>query len=188
MIHTDERLLEQAAAWREAGRKVALATVVSTWGSSPRPAGSMLIVDEAGEMQGSVSGGCIEGAVIREAHGQHGGRAAQAARVRRLERAGLGCGPRLRRPGPGLGRGGGVNLELLAALNEARAAKRRVCLVRYLDDGGEALVVDGRTVRGEVPADVAAAVDDGAAARPVDEQPRPAAAARSCRCSTRPCG
>jgi xanthine/CO dehydrogenase XdhC/CoxF family maturation factor len=67
MIHTDERLLEQAAGWREAGRKVAVATVVSTWGSSPRPAGSMLIVDEAGQMQGSVSGGCIEGAVIREA-------------------------------------------------------------------------------------------------------------------------
>jgi xanthine/CO dehydrogenase XdhC/CoxF family maturation factor len=67
MIHSDERLLEQAQAWRDAGRKVALATVVSTWGSSPRPAGSMLIVDEQGEMQGSVSGGCIEGAVIREA-------------------------------------------------------------------------------------------------------------------------
>lgn len=66
-VHTDERLLEQLAAWREAGRKVAVATVVSTWGSSPRPAGSMLIVDEQGEMQGSVSGGCIEGAVIREA-------------------------------------------------------------------------------------------------------------------------
>ena len=67
MIYTDERLLEQLAAWREAGRKAAVATVVSTWGSSPRPAGSMLIVDKAGEMQGSVSGGCIEGAVIREA-------------------------------------------------------------------------------------------------------------------------
>ena len=65
--HTDERLLEQAEAWRAAGRKVAVATVVSTWGSSPRPAGSMLIVDEAWKMQGSVSGGCIEGAVIREA-------------------------------------------------------------------------------------------------------------------------
>lgn len=67
MIPTDERLLEQAAAWHAAGRKVAIATVVSTWGSSPRPAGSMLIVDDRGEMQGSVSGGCIEGAVIREA-------------------------------------------------------------------------------------------------------------------------
>ena len=67
MIHTDERLLEQAVAWHEAGRKVAVATVVSTWGSSPRPAGSMLVVDEGGQMQGSVSGGCIEGAVIREA-------------------------------------------------------------------------------------------------------------------------
>ncbi len=67
MVHTDERLLEQLAAWREAGRKAAVATVVSTWGSSPRPAGSMLIVDEAGLMQGSVSGGCIEGAVVTEA-------------------------------------------------------------------------------------------------------------------------
>jgi xanthine/CO dehydrogenase XdhC/CoxF family maturation factor len=67
MIPTDDRLLEEALAWRQAGRKVALATVVSTWGSSPRPAGSVLIVDEAGAMQGSVSGGCIEGAVIREA-------------------------------------------------------------------------------------------------------------------------
>ena len=67
MIHTDERLLEQAAGWREAGRKVAVATVVSTWGSSPRPAGSHLAVDEAGAMIGSVSGGCIEGAVVLEA-------------------------------------------------------------------------------------------------------------------------
>ena len=67
MILTDERLLDEAQAWHAAGRKVAVATVVSTWGSSPRPAGSVLIVDEAGRMQGSVSGGCIEGAVIREA-------------------------------------------------------------------------------------------------------------------------
>lgn len=67
MIPTDERLLEEAQAWYQAGRKVAIATVVSTWGSSPRPAGSVLIVDENGAMQGSVSGGCIEGAVIREA-------------------------------------------------------------------------------------------------------------------------
>jgi len=62
-------ILEQAAAWRGAGRKVALATVVTTWGSSPRPVGSKLAVDEAGKMIGSVSGGCIEGAVVDEAMG-----------------------------------------------------------------------------------------------------------------------
>lgn len=60
-------VLEQAAAWRGAGRRVALATVVQTWGSSPRPAGSQLAVDEQGKMTGSVSGGCIEAAVVGEA-------------------------------------------------------------------------------------------------------------------------
>jgi xanthine/CO dehydrogenase XdhC/CoxF family maturation factor len=63
----DENLLELARDWKQAGRKVALATVVTTWGSSPRPAGSQLVVDETGAMMGSVSGGCIEGAVVREA-------------------------------------------------------------------------------------------------------------------------
>jgi xanthine/CO dehydrogenase XdhC/CoxF family maturation factor len=62
-------ILEAAAAWRGAGRKVALATVVTTWGSSPRPVGSKLAVDEDGKMIGSVSGGCIEGAVVEEALG-----------------------------------------------------------------------------------------------------------------------
>lgn len=60
-------VLEQAGEWLDAGRKVALATVVSTWGSSPRPVGSQLAVDEQGRMVGSVSGGCIEGAVVHEA-------------------------------------------------------------------------------------------------------------------------
>lgn len=60
-------VLAQASAWAAEGRPVALATVVSTWGSSPRPAGSQLVIDGEGRMQGSVSGGCIEGAVVREA-------------------------------------------------------------------------------------------------------------------------
>jgi xanthine/CO dehydrogenase XdhC/CoxF family maturation factor len=62
-----EDVLEQAAAWRAAGRKVAIATVVETWGSSPRPPGSQLAICEDGAFVGSVSGGCIEGAVITEA-------------------------------------------------------------------------------------------------------------------------
>ena len=53
--------------WRGAGRKVALATVVTTWGSSPRPVGSQMAVGPDGAMIGSVSGGCIEGAVVEEA-------------------------------------------------------------------------------------------------------------------------
>ena len=60
-------VLDEAARWLDQGRSVALATVVQTWGSSPRPLGSQLAVDDKGNMIGSVSGGCIEGAVVHEA-------------------------------------------------------------------------------------------------------------------------
>jgi xanthine/CO dehydrogenase XdhC/CoxF family maturation factor len=62
-----ETILEQAAEWIAGGKAVALATVVNTWGSAPRPAGSQLAVDSDGRFIGSVSGGCIEGAVVLEA-------------------------------------------------------------------------------------------------------------------------
>lgn len=62
-----EQVLEQAAAWKAAGKGVALATVVDTWGSSPRPVGSQLVIGDDGDFVGSVSGGCIEGAVVMEA-------------------------------------------------------------------------------------------------------------------------
>jgi xanthine/CO dehydrogenase XdhC/CoxF family maturation factor len=66
-LSQDDDVLGEAAGWRKDGRNVALATVVSTWGSSPRPVGSHLAVDENGKFVGSVSGGCIEGAVVTEA-------------------------------------------------------------------------------------------------------------------------
>ncbi len=64
---THDDPLAVAAAWRAEGREVALATVVGTWGSSPRPVGSQLVIAGDGAFHGSVSGGCIEGAVIGEA-------------------------------------------------------------------------------------------------------------------------
>ncbi len=63
---TDD-LLALAALWRDRGVGVALATVTATWGSSPRPAGSQMLIANDGSLSGSVSGGCVEGAVIREA-------------------------------------------------------------------------------------------------------------------------
>lgn len=60
-------VLAEAVRWRLAGRGVALATVVSTWGSSPRPVGSQLAVSDQGRFVGSVSGGCIESAVVDSA-------------------------------------------------------------------------------------------------------------------------
>ncbi len=59
--------LKAAAAWTAEGRKVALGTVIKTWGSAPRPAGSQIAVRDDGAFAGSVSGGCVEGAVIEEA-------------------------------------------------------------------------------------------------------------------------
>jgi len=67
MLARDEDILKAAEDWRREGRDVALATVVETWGSAPRPVGSNLVIDKDGNFLGSVSGGCVEGAVVTEA-------------------------------------------------------------------------------------------------------------------------
>ena len=67
LLARDDEILKAAEEWRKAGRGVALATVIETWGSAPRPVGANLVIDGEGNFLGSVSGGCVEGAVVAEA-------------------------------------------------------------------------------------------------------------------------
>ena len=65
----DEKILEEAKDWLAAKQSVVLATVIQTWGSSPRPIGSRMIINDKGDFSGSVSGGCVETAVVKECMG-----------------------------------------------------------------------------------------------------------------------
>ena len=66
MTKSSDTILESANSWIENHQKVALATVIETWGSSPCQIGSKMIINEKGEFLGSVSGGCVEANVINE--------------------------------------------------------------------------------------------------------------------------
>jgi xanthine/CO dehydrogenase XdhC/CoxF family maturation factor len=100
MFASDDEILRKAQEWKEAGQAVAIATVVETWGSAPRPVGSHLVIDADGRFLGSVSGGCVEGDVVAEALD-----VIAAGAPRMLEfgvadetawRAGLSCGGRIK--------------------------------------------------------------------------------------------
>ncbi|HET9622599.1 MAG TPA: XdhC/CoxI family protein [Kofleriaceae bacterium] len=161
--HDLDGVVAQALAWRAAGHKVALATVAKTWGSSPRPAGSKLAVNNLTEFVGSVSGGCIEGAVIQEAL-----EVMASGQSRVLEfgvsdetawEVGLACGGNVQvfveAVTPEVGRG--ITRPTLEALLEARRAKQPVVLVTPLDGSPHRLVPVPAT--GE-PAAFAAALAD----------------------------
>ena len=62
----DEKILDEANDWIKTNQKVVIATVIQTWGSSPRLVGSRMIINEKGDFSGSISGGCVESAVVRE--------------------------------------------------------------------------------------------------------------------------
>ncbi|WP_424941923.1 XdhC family protein [Aliiroseovarius crassostreae] len=128
-----DKIPELALDWHQTGRAVAIATVVATWGSAPRPAGSQMVVAADGAIEGSVSGGCVEGAVVM---------AAQDAILDGKSRlltfgvsgedafsAGLACGGEISvlvEPIGDHGKGQGMPVVLLAELVSARAARRSV--------------------------------------------------------------
>src|SRR2546426_10791550 len=60
-------VMTEVTAWLDSGDAVAVATVISTWGSAPRPAGSRMAISQSGKIAGSVSGGCLEGEVFEQA-------------------------------------------------------------------------------------------------------------------------
>ncbi len=156
-MHADhDRILEQALEWHLAGRKAALATVVQTWGSAPRPVGSQLAVSGDAEIVGSVSGGCVEGAVVEEAL-----EAVEDGACRILEfgvsdddafAVGLACGGTIRVMVEPVGVGDGPSEDLLQQVVDKRAARCAVGLqidtqawsrrILQISDAKEAFVAD----------------------------------------------
>lgn len=134
-------IFREALAWRQAGRAVAMACVVETWGSAPRPPGSRLVVDADGNFSGSVSGGCVEAEVITAALD-----VMQAGTPRLLEfgvadetawRAALSCGGRIK---VYVERIGATQARLLETLADECAARRACVLVTNIDSGEQRVV------------------------------------------------
>ncbi len=153
---THDQIPESALAWHRAGIGAALATVVETWGSAPRQAGSQLAISGTGEMIGSVSGGCVEGAVVTEALEALGDRKPRLLTFGVSDdtafAVGLACGGTIRVLVEPIGDGPQALPEpLLADLVAARAAPRAIALVtrpddwhRHLANPGDAPEVDAR--------------------------------------------
>ncbi|MCV2869576.1 XdhC family protein [Defluviimonas sp. WL0002] len=132
---THDDIPEIALAWHRDGRGAALATVMETWGSAPRPTGSQLAVSAKGEMMGSVSGGCVEGAVVEEAIAALGdGRPRVLTFGVSDEEAfavGLACGGRISVLIEPVGTA--LSEAMLAELVAARAARRPIAYVVDLE-------------------------------------------------------
>jgi xanthine dehydrogenase accessory factor len=140
---------EQALAWHRAGQGAALATVIQTWGSAPRRVGAQLAISGKGQIAGSVSGGCVEGAVVVEAL-----EALQDGTPRELEfgvsdddafAVGLACGGTIRVLVEPVG--GALSEALLDDLVQARAARRAICYIADLETGNRSLSENGHEDR-----------------------------------------
>lgn len=149
-----------AESWQEAGRQVAMATVVETWGSAPCRAGSQLVIDRDGNFHGSVSGGCVEGAVITEAMA-----VLETGEPQLLEfgvadedawNVGLSCGGRIRVYVEKLDDG-----RIIPRINAARRAREAVLTITDLDDGQSELVFESAAVEQVLRDEVAKAFASG---------------------------
>ncbi len=138
-----DNTIEIALDWLAAGKSVALATVVETWGSAPRPVGSQLVISGEAEIMGSVSGGCVEGAVVEEAlEALESGECAVLDYGVADEDAfavGLACGGNIRILVEPVGTGQGPEVALLEALAARRAARQAVAYSVNLQSWARAL-------------------------------------------------
>ncbi|WP_390915038.1 XdhC family protein [Pseudosulfitobacter sp. SM2401] len=144
-----ENIPEHALGWHRAGKGAALATVIQTWGSAPRRVGAQLVVNAEGQMQGSVSGGCVEGAVVVEAI-----EALQDGKPRVLEygisdgdafAVGLACGGTIKIYVEPVG--AGMPEQMLADLVAARATRTPSAYEVNIATGARRLVENGYTER-----------------------------------------
>jgi len=150
--------IDTAVQWMAAGRKVALATVIATCGSSPRPVGSQLVVDAEGAFEGSVSGGCIESTIITEAR--------HAIPEQLHQHLSLGISDD-QAWDTGLACGGTIEIYIEAAwphrqvlqrLLDLRENRQSVCLITDLDAGTKKLI-GAKNARAELPPELKQAVD-----------------------------
>lgn len=139
---TDEDVLDRALTWIDDGRRVALATVVETWGSSPRPRGSQLVVRDDGLFFGSVSGGCVEGKVVEAAQAAMQDRQHQLLEFgvsnEEAWEVGLACGGTVRiyvAPVASGEASGPIGRAQLQTAQQARRGKRALVLLTPLDGG-----------------------------------------------------
>ena len=171
----DIEVLESALSWLQSGQQVALATVLKTWGSSPRPPGSLLAMNDAGQYVGSVSGGCVEESLLaRFRHGELAGPAPTmidfGVDKQQASRMGLPCGGRLEVLVEQLGDAGSV-ASLLQQLRDGALVSRKVNLatgevdLKQGDGSAEFRLAESSVVKTFGPAWQLLLIGDGQLAR-----------------------
>jgi xanthine dehydrogenase accessory factor len=163
MVLTDLDVLLKAEQWKRDGRRLALATLVETWGSAPCPAGSHLVVDSEGNFHGSVSGGCVEGEVIAESEEVIASGNPKllkfGVKTETAWRAGLACGGHVTvYLEPLVESDGAKRLSNLSVVNAERGLRRPVVLVSDIETGEQRVVRESDFSMDELADEIASLV------------------------------